>query len=56
LAAAIKDKLGVDSQLIQGSGGVFDVNVDGKSIYSKAHTGRFPEHDEILGQLEARTA
>jgi selenoprotein W-related protein len=39
--------------LIEGSGGVFDVKVDDKLIYSKFQTGRFPEHDEILAELNA---
>jgi selenoprotein W-related protein len=37
----------VKPKLIEGSGGVFDVKVDGKLIYSKRATGRFPEPDEI---------
>jgi len=37
--------------LIQGKGGVFDVVVDGRLIYSKKETGRFPTHEEILSQL-----
>ena len=36
------------SKLIEGSGGVFEVEVDGKLIYSKRATGRFPENDEIF--------
>ncbi|HAA62781.1 MAG TPA: hypothetical protein DCE39_17790 [Planctomycetaceae bacterium] len=51
MAAAIKDHCGVDSTLIEGSGGIFDVVVDGKMIFSKHDVDRFPEHDEILGQL-----
>jgi selenoprotein W-related protein len=41
----------VVAELIKGSGGVFDVVVDGQLIYSKRQTGRFPEHSEILNQL-----
>lgn len=40
-------------KLIEGSGGVFDVRVNGKLIYSKDQTGRFPEHQEILDALKA---
>jgi len=36
---------------VKGRGGVFDVRVDGKLIYSKHQKGRFPEHSEILSQL-----
>jgi len=51
LAEAIKDKLGVECELIKGGGGIFDVVADGKLIYSKHDTGRFPEHAEILDPL-----
>jgi selenoprotein W-related protein len=44
----------VDPELIEGGGGIFDVRVDGELIYSKHETGRFPEHGEILQQLEGR--
>ena len=44
-------KLGVDATLLPGSGGVFDVVVDGKSIFSKKSVGRFPQEGEILELL-----
>jgi selenoprotein W-related protein len=34
--------------LIAGSGGVFDVRVDGRLVYSKHNTGRFPEPGEVV--------
>ena len=42
--------------LERGSGGVFDVEVDGERIYSKHDTGRFPDPDEIFDDLEERGA
>ena len=48
LAAAIFKEFGVNAELIKGNNGVFDVVVDGKLIYSKHKTGRFPGHDEVL--------
>ena len=55
LAAAIKKALGVKSKLIEGSGGVFDVVVDGDLIYSKhEQDDRFPENEEILELLRKR--
>ena len=51
MAAKIKDQHGLDVELIEGKGGVFDIVVDGKLIYSKKETGRFPEDNEVLGQL-----
>ena len=41
----------MEAKLIRGGGGVFDVVVDGKRIYSKQETGRFPQDEEILAQL-----
>jgi len=38
----------VKSRLIPGSGGVFEVKVNDKLVFSKRATGRFPEHDEIF--------
>jgi selenoprotein W-related protein len=43
--------VGVESELVKGSGGIFDVEVDGQLIFSKHETNRFPEHAEILNQL-----
>jgi len=53
LAAEIKKELGVDSQLVRGSGGIFDVSVDNKRIFSKKEEGRFPSEKEIVDQLRA---
>jgi len=51
LAAAIKSAHHVDAQLIAGSGGVFDVKLNGRLVFSKGQVGRFPENDEILKLL-----
>ncbi|MHC4067714.1 MAG: Rdx family protein, partial [Planctomycetota bacterium] len=48
LAEAIKGRFNVESELIKGGGGIFDVHLNGDLIYSKHETGRFPEHDEVL--------
>jgi len=53
LAAEIKKQLGVDSQLVRGSGGIFDVHVDNKKIFSKKTEGRFPTEKEIVDQLRS---
>ena len=37
-----------DLRLITGGGGVFDVVVDGTTIYSKKATGRHAEAGEVL--------
>jgi len=51
LAAEIKKELGVEPKLIRGGGGIFDVMVENKKIFSKHDEGRFPEEKEILAQL-----
>jgi selenoprotein W-related protein len=51
LAAAIKQELGIEATLIPGGGGIFDVEIEGRRIYSKRETGRFPTPEEILAKL-----
>jgi selenoprotein W-related protein len=46
--------LGAEVKLVKGSGGVFDVVVDGAKIYSKFDTGRFPEPGEVVGLLRPK--
>ena len=53
LAAKIKDALDEDAFLIEGAGGIFDVNVNGKLVYSKHQTGDFPNEDALVGELQA---
>jgi len=38
---------------VRGGGGEFKVTVDGKLVYSKKQSGRFPDHQEILELLPA---
>ena len=49
--AKIQEARDVESELVRGDNGVFDVVVDGELIYSKHQTGRFPDPDEILAKL-----
>jgi len=56
LADAIKKEFGVEPEMIQGSGGVFDVTVDGELIFSKHEVGRFPTHEEVLEKIRERAA
>jgi selenoprotein W-related protein len=44
--------VGTETELIASGGGVFEVTVDGKLIFSKRALGRFPEDDEILAILK----
>ena len=52
MAAVLEKETGAEVGLIEGGSGIFDVKVDGRMIYSKAQTGRFPEHDEVLEALK----
>jgi selT/selW/selH-like putative selenoprotein len=52
LAAEIEKKYQIKPVLIEGKGGVFDVEVDGKVIYSKKKVGRFPDKGEIFSLME----
>jgi selT/selW/selH-like putative selenoprotein len=40
-----KDK--ISAELIPGSGGVFQVIVDGRQVFSKKEVGRFPAYGEV---------
>lgn len=51
LANAIKAKFGIEPECVGGGGGIFDVRLDGKLIYSRHQTGRFPEHAEVLSAI-----
>lgn len=46
----------MEPELIGGRGGVFDVVVDGRTIFSKHDAHRFPETDEIIASIRAHKA
>ena len=52
LAEQLKNEFGADVGLISGSGGVFEVSVDGKGIFSKKNLNRFPHEGEIASLLK----
>jgi len=49
----LKRELGADVELIKGHSGIFDVAADGKPIFSKHQSGRFPEEKEIVAAIRA---
>jgi selT/selW/selH-like putative selenoprotein len=53
LAAEIKKKYGVDSELVAGHSGIFDVDVDGKQVFSRHEEARFPEPQEIFDAIDS---
>lgn len=56
MAAEIKKELGVESELVRGSDGIFDVSVNNRRIFSKEIEGRFPSEKEIIEKLRALKA
>jgi len=48
----IKKTLNVNTKLIPGSKGNFDVVADGRLLFSRSETGRFPEPGEITAKLK----
>lgn len=40
--------------VIAGTGGVFDVHVDGELIFEKRMLGRYPDPDDVLGLVRDR--
>lgn len=52
LASHLKAALGVPVELKKGSGGAFEITVDGKVAFSKMETGRFPTEQEVVDELE----
>jgi selenoprotein W-related protein len=40
--------------LVPGSGGCFEVTVDGELVYSKLKTGEFPNEDALVDKIGSR--
>ena len=56
MAADLLAKYGnnvTELRLIPSADGVYEVNKNGKSIFSKKELGRFPELDEIIAIIES---
>lgn len=51
MAAEIKKRKGIEATLVRGSGGEFEITLDGTLLFSKKQQGRFPEFDEVLAAL-----
>ncbi|MBD3182507.1 SelT/SelW/SelH family protein [Candidatus Poribacteria bacterium] len=55
MEATLKDEYGdklEDVNLVPSSGGAFEISVDGKLVYSKLKTGRFPNVDEVTKVID----
>ncbi len=45
----------IDSlEVVTGSGGIFDVHLDGELVFTKSMLGRYPEPEDVLPLLEER--
>lgn len=51
MSAEIYQATGSTPELIGGGGGVFDVQQDGKLIFSKRRVGRFPKAGELAALI-----
>jgi selenoprotein W-related protein len=53
LLATFKQRIG-ELTLIPASGGCFELSLDGKLVYSKLQTGKFPDEKWVLDAVETR--
>ena len=55
-AFSLRDELsnlfGINSELIESGGGVFEIKANGHLIFSKKQLGRFPEDEEISNLIK----
>ena len=54
LAAEIREELGLESTLVVGKVGSFDVVMNGAVVFSRSETGRFPRQGEIVRLIRDR--
>jgi predicted Rdx family selenoprotein len=54
LEATLKQNFEVETELIVGAKGIFDVVVDGERVYCKHETGEFPDEGSIVDMLRGR--
>ena len=54
LEAVLKQEFGVDAELVEGGGGVYDIVADGELVFSKHAANRFPDDAEIVELLRSR--
>ncbi|MBR16058.1 MAG: hypothetical protein CMQ25_07410 [Gammaproteobacteria bacterium] len=53
LAEKLKTSLKLETDLIKGSNGIFDVELDGKLVYSKRETGEFPDEESLIQKIRS---
>lgn len=52
----MKERFDLESELIKGAGGVFEVQLDDELIFSKKALGRFPDPGEVEDEIAKRRA
>ena len=52
LRDSIESKFGIKTELIKGTGGVFEVSLNNSLIFSKKELGRFPNEKEVENILD----
>ncbi len=52
LREELQNKFSADVEILEGSGGVFEVELNGNSIFSKKELGRFPNENEVIDLIE----
>jgi selenoprotein W-related protein len=50
--AALRSQCALDAELVRGTGGIFEVKVDGR-IVAKRGRGHFPSSEEIVAAVSA---
>ena len=43
-------------EVVTGTGGIFDVHLDGELVFTKSMLGRYPEPEDVLPLLRPRLA
>ena len=41
-------------EVVPGTGGIFDVHVDGELVFTKSMLGRYPEPEDVVPLLRAK--
>jgi selT/selW/selH-like putative selenoprotein len=43
----------MSADLVRGGGGIFDVDLDGKRVFSKHEEGDFPNEEDVIRRIES---
>ncbi|MGB2988387.1 MAG: Rdx family protein, partial [Candidatus Zixiibacteriota bacterium] len=51
MAVAVEKEFGIVANLKEGHGGIFEVALNGRVVFSNLEEGRFPENEEIFQKI-----